>query len=330
MFWGLSLKANKKYTQTISKPFHVSQAALDITNSSDEPVQVILTWDKSNYILCTLRKGKTEQVPLDLNFSEGDEISFTAQGGGNVHLAGYFMTDPDIMYEDSDSEQESADDLDLTDGKDLEESPKNNKKAKNAGQLKRKAEDKPIESSDEEDESADEEDDDDDDEDEEDEEDESESEEEEKQQPKKKQPKLDKSKENLVNGKAQQPKEKKVQNEKPKGGEKTLQGGVKIEDIQVGGGQEARPGKKVQVYYEGRLKSNNKVFDSSKQGAGFKFILGRGEVIKGWDIGVAGMKIGGKRRITCPPNMAYGARGSPPVIPPNSTLVFDVELKGVH
>ena len=85
----------------------------------------------------------------------------------------------------------------------------------------------------------------------------------------------------------------------------------------------------VQVYYEGRLKSNNKLFDSTTKGHGFKFRLGKQEVIRGWDVGVSGMKVGGKRRIICPPNMAYGQKGSPPAIPPNSTLVFDIELKNV-
>lgn len=103
-----------------------------------------------------------------------------------------------------------------------------------------------------------------------------------------------------------------------------------IEDIRPGKGPEAKLGKKVSVYYEGRLKSNNKMFDSTKSGDGFKFILGKGEVIRGWDIGIVGMKVGTKRRITCPPNCAYGPKGSPPVIPPNATLVFDVELRGVN
>ncbi|KAJ8953203.1 hypothetical protein NQ317_018345, partial [Molorchus minor] len=76
------------------------------------------------------------------------------------------------------------------------------------------------------------------------------------------------------------------------------------------------------VYYEGRLKQNNKLFDSAKAGKGFNFRLGNSEVIKGWDVGVSGMKIGGKRRITCPPSMAYGPKGAPPEIPPNSTLVL--------
>ena len=90
------------------------------------------------------------------------------------------------------------------------------------------------------------------------------------------------------------------------------------------------PFTQVAVYYEGRLQKNNKKFDASKKGPGFKFHLGAGEVIKGWDAGVVGMKIGGKRRLTVPAHMAYGKGGSPPVIPPNSTLVFDVELKGIN
>ncbi|KAK4883663.1 hypothetical protein RN001_006982 [Aquatica leii] len=67
----------------------------------------------------------------------------------------------------------------------------------------------------------------------------------------------------------------------------------------------------------------------SNKGAGFKFRLGKQEVIKGWDVGVVGMKVGGRRRIICPPAMAYGQKGSPPAIPPNSSLVFEVELKNV-
>lgn len=110
---------------------------------------------------------------------------------------------------------------------------------------------------------------------------------------------------------------------------KTLAGGVIVEDLRVGKGPDAKPGRRVTVYYEGRLKSNNKVFDSTKSGEGFSFKLGGGEVIRAWDIGVAGMKVGSKRRLTCPPQTAYGAKGSPPVIPSNATLVFDVELRGV-
>uniref|UniRef100_A0AAG5D743 FK506-binding protein n=1 Tax=Anopheles atroparvus TaxID=41427 RepID=A0AAG5D743_ANOAO len=117
--------------------------------------------------------------------------------------------------------------------------------------------------------------------------------------------------------------------EQQKGATRTLQDGLIVEDLKVGTGTEAKPGKKVAVYYEGRLKANNKVFDSTNKGAGLKFNLGRGEVIKGWDLGVAGMKVGGKRRLVIPHKLAYGNKGSPPVIPPCSTLVFEVELKKV-
>lgn len=104
---------------------------------------------------------------------------------------------------------------------------------------------------------------------------------------------------------------------------------LQIEDIKVGAGDEAKAGQKVTVHYVGTLTNGNK-FDSSRdRGKGFSFGLGAGQVIKGWDQGVAGMKVGGVRKLTIPPHLAYGERGFPPVIPANSTLVFEVELLGV-
>jgi FKBP-type peptidyl-prolyl cis-trans isomerase len=107
-------------------------------------------------------------------------------------------------------------------------------------------------------------------------------------------------------------------------GVKNIQG-VLIEDITLGAGKKAESGKKVKVFYSGKLKTTGKVFDASLTKP-FVFHLGRSEVIKGWDIGVAGMLVGGKRRITCPPEKAYGRVGAPPTIPSNSTLIFDVTL----
>jgi len=111
---------------------------------------------------------------------------------------------------------------------------------------------------------------------------------------------------------------------------RTLKGGIQLEDLKVGNGPEATGKKMIGMYYEGKLKSNNKVFDSCLRGKPFKFRLGAGEVIKGWDVGIEGMKVGGKRRLSIPPAMAYGAKGAPPDIPANSHLVFEVECKAVN
>ncbi len=101
------------------------------------------------------------------------------------------------------------------------------------------------------------------------------------------------------------------------------------EDLNVGQGVEATPGKRVSVHYTGTLANGSK-FDSSKdRGTPFVFALGTGQVIKGWDQGVAGMKVGGRRKLTIPPELGYGARGAGGVIPPNATLIFDVELLDV-
>jgi FKBP-type peptidyl-prolyl cis-trans isomerase len=104
---------------------------------------------------------------------------------------------------------------------------------------------------------------------------------------------------------------------------------LQIDEIKQGNGAEATAGQKVTVHYVGTLTNGNK-FDSSRdRGQGFSFVLGAGKVIKGWDQGVAGMKIGGVRKLTIPPHLAYGERGFGNVIPPNSTLVFEVELLSV-
>lgn len=111
----------------------------------------------------------------------------------------------------------------------------------------------------------------------------------------------------------------------------TLAGGLKVEDLTVGTGAEAVTGKMVGVHYTGWL-ADGKKFDSSyDHGGPFTFQLGVGQVIRGWDEGVAGMKIGGKRRLTIPPALGYGSADvGNGLIPANSTLIFEVELIGVN
>ena len=110
----------------------------------------------------------------------------------------------------------------------------------------------------------------------------------------------------------------------------TTPSGLVIDDIEVGSGATAEKGKRVSVHYTGCLTYGQK-FDSSKdRNDPFEFPLGAGHVIRGWDEGVQGMKEGGKRKLTIPPELGYGARGAGGVIPPNATLVFDVELLKVY
>ena len=106
--------------------------------------------------------------------------------------------------------------------------------------------------------------------------------------------------------------------------------GLRYQDLAKGDGAEATAGKTVQVHYTGWLPNGEK-FDSSRdRNEPFNFTLGAGQVIAGWDEGVAGMKVGGRRKLVIPPDLAYGTAGAPPDIPPGATLVFDIELLNVR
>lgn len=288
----------------------MSQAVLDLSTATGEEVQLILKSDKVDYILCILRKPQILQVPLDLNFSEGDEISFRTVGG-TVHLTGYLTDDPD--FADMEEAQSGEEDEEVPM---LVPAPKH----KSKGRVSKDAEGGDSENSDEEEEEGSDEE-----EELEDDVEEEEAESEDDQPPPAKVAKTN----GMGNGVMKKDKKSKHKKE-PVIERKTLQAGVKIEEIRLGQGAMAKPHKKVHVYYEGRFQGRNKIFDKTRTGRGFEFTIGRGDVIKGWDIGVQGMKVGGKRRIICPPETAYGSKGSPPAIPPNSTLVFDVELRSVN
>jgi FKBP-type peptidyl-prolyl cis-trans isomerase len=103
-----------------------------------------------------------------------------------------------------------------------------------------------------------------------------------------------------------------------------------VEDLTVGNGDEAVSGKSVTVHYTGTLTDGTKFDSSVDRGAPFTFALGTGEVIPGWDQGVAGMKVGGKRKLTIPSSLGYGESGAGDVIPPNATLIFEIELLKVE
>ena len=115
----------------------------------------------------------------------------------------------------------------------------------------------------------------------------------------------------------------------PSGTSATEDKGLKIQDIVVGTGEAAKQGDKLSVHYVGKL-VDGKVFDSSREdNKPIELTLGAGRVIPGWEKGLEGLKVGGKRILIIPPELAYGEQGSPPFIPPNSTLIFDVELVAI-
>jgi FKBP-type peptidyl-prolyl cis-trans isomerase FkpA len=118
--------------------------------------------------------------------------------------------------------------------------------------------------------------------------------------------------------------------EEKKGKVVTTKSGLKYEDLKVGTGDEAKKGDSVEVHYTGWLAKDGKKFDSSVGKKPFTFKLGAGKVIKGWDEGLVGMKVGGKRKLMIPAKLGYGAEGAGDAIPPNADLVFEVELLRVN
>ncbi|KAH9524759.1 hypothetical protein Btru_027741 [Bulinus truncatus] len=440
MFWGVTIDAGKRYSQVAEQGFHVSMAALEVSSTKPgENVQVMLHQESTEYLLCTLHNNLLQQ-PMDLNFATGEEVSFSLNGSGVVHLTGYLIFDDELpsMEEYSDEDDEEA--PSLVDSRDAQiiaglkrkaqEPLKKSKKIKLLDEIDDSDDDDDEDYSEEEEGFSDDDDDDDQDiddfdsdEDDFDEDsdfgDEMDDEEE---TPAKinnkaatKSPKAastpgaqkDKNKKQVgkqevktpkqevktpkqevktpkqqgsekLNGKEKKQgtptqkapetpvtpagdgesakKKKKKKKKKNKDGDssvndssvstpgtpaaptktdssgtpkkRVVSGGTIVEDVKVGHGPEAKPGKMVSVYYVGTLSKSNKRFDSCTEGKPFRFRLNQGEVIKGWDVGLTGMKVGGKRKITVPPSQGYGNNKQGP-IPPNSTLVFEVELKAV-
>ncbi|KAM7223215.1 hypothetical protein V8F06_001428 [Rhypophila decipiens] len=307
-------------------------------DSDDEEGEDITIED---YVVCTLDTERTYQQPLDIVIAEGEKVFFTVSGTHTVYLTGNYVIPhshddesddededdydlppglEDMMDEDSD---DMSDELDHLDGAgrveeidtDEEEAPKlvqSKKGKKRAAEEEAEGLDEMISKED-------------------------------KKLSKKQQKKLKNNEGKAVAAEEAKAKEspakgdKKVQfaknleqgptgpaKDSEKKGSVKVVNGVTIDDRKVGTGRTAKNGDRVGMRYIGKLQ-NGKVFDSNKKGAPFSFKLGKGEVIKGWDIGINGMAVGGERRLTIPAHLAYGSKGVPG-IPPNSTLIFDVKL----
>lgn len=277
------------------------------------------------YVVCTLSPKSQYQQTLDLTISPDEEVFFVVTGSYPIHLSGNFVEHPyDGEDSEFDSDEDSEDEYDLSpdedeiiDGEDfdindledesdvegkieelveeeeakkIEPTPKESKKSKKrqVEEVAEVAKPEPKET---------------------------------KKQKKAKEEKNVKFNKELEQG----PTESKKESAKPS--TKTLPGGVVVEDRTVGKGPTAKNGSKVGVRYIGKLK-NGSVFDKNTSGKPFSFGLGKGEVIKGWDVGVAGMAVGGERRIVIPSKMAYGSQKLPG-IPANSELTFDVKLVSI-
>ncbi|KAJ1946608.1 peptidylprolyl isomerase fpr3 [Kickxella alabastrina] len=354
--WGLRILPNKTYSQTVDAAFRLTNAAFTTTvaNASSR-TSVVLTIDKkASFVLCSLTPGVIEQQPLDITFLEGEVITLETQGDNEIDLTGNFVYDPE---NDSDDEGEDSDeDYSGEEGTDIDLSTLDADQIQELIKLGYLNPEDALENGDDSDEEYDSEDaetdgrireitD----------EEEAELVEEVVEEPPVKEVKIKKQadkkrkaeeeaekkveeatskKAKLAEKKAKQEAEKKAkaEAEKPKAeAEKKAKsnvrevGGVMVETQKEGEGAGAKNGQRVAMYYIGKLTSG-KVFDQNTKGKPFWFRLGAGEVIKGWDKGILGMKRGGERRLTIPASMAYGKRGAPPDIPGNATLVFDIRL----
>ncbi|EFA80997.1 FKBP-type peptidylprolyl cis-trans isomerase domain-containing protein [Heterostelium album PN500] len=300
MFWGIEV-SNKAISFAPPYDAHLTSACLSVDATGTDRNVLVVKYDGKEYSLCSLKLGGLESTSLDLVFEEGKEITLQVKGAGQtIHLTGFFISSMDGGQDDEfgeDGEDEEEDEeLEMEDDDEEEEIDEEEIKR----QLKRKQEEEAA-----------------------------------AQAAKKKAKKAVEAAPPAKPAAAKSP-EKKVEQQKPveqkkveqpaKKAEpaiKKLPSGLIMEDVVVGSGFQATRGQKVSVKYLGKL-TNGKKFDSSLVKP-FTFKLGVGEVIKGWDVGVEGMKVGGKRRLTIPASMGYGSQGVPG-IPPNATLIFDVEL----
>ncbi|KAI8921631.1 hypothetical protein BC831DRAFT_418418 [Entophlyctis helioformis] len=340
-FFGLTVDPKKKYSQTVEDDFHITMASLGSKLPENaERTSLIMSVDDREFVLCSLTPGKIENQPLNLTITEGEEIAFYTTGNCPIDITGNHVAfedhghdhdddDEEGMFDDEDDEDEDGRDSEMLEGEDDDDEDDEDEGEEeeldeeaieailkaNAKAGKRKPEPIPKESNNkkakivevvEEPTPAPEQ---------------------SKKQAKKEEAAAASAKKE-AQAKKETPKESPAKKEAVSPAKRTLPSGLVVEDTVVGTGARATNNKKVSVRYIGRL-SNGKVFDSNTKGAPFSFKLGKGEVIKGWDLGVEGMNVGGSRKLTIPAALAYGKRGAAPDIPPNATLTFEVKLLDV-
>ncbi|TFK44817.1 hypothetical protein BDQ12DRAFT_673624 [Crucibulum laeve] len=274
-------------------------------------------------ILCSLTGGKVEQVTTDLILEENEEYTFQVVGKNAVYLTGNYIdqTAANQPPFGDDSDEDDEDDYDLREvSSDVEMDPAElglDDVESDASRFEEVQDEEPVKSQKRPRES---------------DADASKASKTEKKQNKKLKAEggaavpAGEEAEDKKDGKKDKKdkKDKKEAADKPKVVEREIAGGIKIKDTKVGTGPAAKKGNTVSMRYIGKL-TNGKVFDSNTKGKPFTFHLGRGEVIKGWDEGILGMQVGGERKLTLPPAMGYGKRGTDG-IPGNSTLIFEVKL----
>lgn len=366
MFWGLVVTPGKVFRRTVDVGFLVQVATIDPSAPEGSRVSLCLRHQNADHILCTLTAGSLDSIVLGLEFTEGESIQFSIKGDHSVHLSGntveQYDDDDDDEDEEFDSEEEFSDEDGLFDmGESDEEEDdeeegdyivanavevndeeaaaieaakrkaapaekENNKRKKEEPAKKKEKADVKKEKV--------------------------ETKKEKKAAaaaaaaataasaaaaaaktanatPSKKDTKAEAAKSAPVTPKtAEKPGKDNQKPKTPKSAKETRRFNIVVQDLAPGIGKEAKRGSRVVCHYRGTLASNGKQFDACVKGLDrpFQFTLGKGEVIKGWDIGIEGMKVGGVRQIFVPAAAGYGKRGSPPVIPSNANLNFTVEL----
>ena len=359
-FWGLVVEPNKLYSQTVPLAYRVTMAALGATDAKASCTRIVLVVDnKDEYVVCSLNPGKNEQQSLDLVLQAGAEIAFkvTGERPATVYLTGYYTEDDHAHCHSEDEEEDEECDSEMEGFLDDEaiedEEEEDSEEAEFTDELSEEdfSDDDDLSEEDmtEEDEDCRIE------------EIDTESEEEESEEeqvPQKKRPAKEEASANNKKSKnvekpaqptpedsktespKKQQQQKQQEEKKPQPAQpatptttgqllkKTLPNGLQIEDITLGEGPKAKKGRKVGITYKGSL-SNGKVFDESKGNDILRFTLGKGEVVKGMDLGVEGMSLGGVRRLTIPSNLGYG-KTAVGKIPANSTLIFEVKLAQVN